>query len=64
MQGTVTTQSIAGQRFNHLVAVSPAGRANGVQLWRCNCDCGKTVNVQSNHLRNGYKRDCGHASGK
>jgi hypothetical protein len=27
--------------------------------WKCQCECGQTVNVQANNLRSGHTRSCG-----
>lgn len=51
---------IAGRRFGRLVAVKWIGRSRrGQRLWRCECDCGKMVEVGLSALRRGHTRSCG-----
>lgn len=49
---------ISGQRFGRLTAISPT-RSNGVTFWNCKCDCGNTVVVRLNNLRQGLTQSCG-----
>lgn len=55
---------LSGQRFGRLSVVKRGGgkrRPNG-QLrttWICQCDCGKTVEVQSDSLRTNNAKSCG-----
>lgn len=51
---------LAGIRFGRLVAVERATLAtsSGV-MWRCTCDCGKTVVVRTGALRRGATKSCG-----
>jgi hypothetical protein len=55
---------VAGQKFGRLVVQSraePARRSNGRlrDRWTCLCECGNTVVVQWDNLRNGHTRSCG-----
>ena len=37
-----------------------SGRKNGYTIWRCRCDCGRTAEVASRFLKNGWTTTCGH----
>lgn len=51
---------ITGQRFGKRVVIEFSHRAcNGGSLWRCICDCGEIVILQSSSLRKGRSRSCG-----
>lgn len=51
---------LKGQRFGMLTAVEPtAERKNGFTMWRCRCDCGKELLIESRHLKRGTITDCG-----
>ena len=49
-----------GERFGRLIVLARAGRNNLKKvLWRCRCDCGKTVDVVSGSLVTGNTTSCG-----
>lgn len=56
---------LTGQQFGRLTVLRLAPRKpnlspkNKYLRWVCKCDCGKTVEVQSNCLRSGNTRSCG-----
>lgn len=54
-------KNLTGQRFGRLVAIEPLKErsGNGYVVWRCKCDCGKEVNVQSRYLTGGGTTSCG-----
>lgn len=53
-------QRFTGQRFGRLVAVEPTRqRVRGAVVWRCRCDCGREVLVESRKLSSGAVRSCG-----
>ena len=53
-------KDISGQRFGRLVAIQPTMmRSCTYVVWECKCDCGNTVLVASNQLRNGNTKSCG-----
>lgn len=53
-------RDITGQRFTRLVALERLERKRGSSfLWRCQCDCGKIVEVSSNSLLSGNTKSCG-----
>ena len=53
-------QDLSGKRFGRLFVI----RFNGIRrrrrsYWECLCDCGKTVCVDSSHLKSGHTTSCG-----
>lgn len=52
---------VTGRRFGHLVAIEPYKQApsNLEWIWKCQCDCGKTVYVRINNLTSGLRTRCG-----
>lgn len=51
---------LTGQRFSRLKVIAFAGQAkNGNAMWRCICDCGNEVVVDSTRLRRGTTTSCG-----
>jgi hypothetical protein len=51
--------NLAGRRFGRLTPVMDVGTAGRTRLWRCSCDCGKTVNKRSSQLLQGRAASCG-----
>ena len=50
----------ANQRFGRLIALEIHGtHPNRQTLWRCVCDCGNTIIVQTTKLANGNTKSCG-----
>ena len=53
-------KNISGQRFGRLVALHMTSRRMGGKIaWRCQCDCGKVVDVAGASLRNRNTKSCG-----
>lgn len=53
-------EDISGHRFGRLTAIRYVGKSKGNQtLWECRCDCGKTVTVHQQNLKNGHTKSCG-----
>lgn len=53
-------KDITGQRFGRLVALERLDKKRGSSfMWRCQCDCGKTVETSANSLLSGNTRSCG-----
>lgn len=53
---------LSGQRFGYLTALYRLNRqvATGRNYyWKCRCDCGKTVEVNTSNLRSGRVISCG-----
>jgi len=46
---------ITGHHFGRLTVIDYAEKSK----WRCRCDCGNVVDVNSYHLRSGQTRNCG-----
>jgi hypothetical protein len=58
------TESLVGQEFGLLTVLERA--QNHVQpngstkvMWKCQCSCGKIVNVRAHQLKSGHTRSCG-----
>jgi len=49
-----------GQKFHQLVVIGYAGKVNGHRTgWRCQCECGNEVVVESGNLVAGRQKSCG-----
>lgn len=51
---------LTGQTFGHLTVLGPAEGTSRYLTWRCRCDCGRTIDVDSRQLRRGTILSCGH----
>lgn len=52
--------NIQGQRFGRLLVKERIPNTkDGKARWLCICDCGKEVEAQAQHLRNGHTKSCG-----
>lgn len=49
---------ITGQTFGFLTVIEPS-RVNGRFGWRCTCECGNIIDIESNNLRSGRTQSCG-----
>lgn len=58
-----TTQNkrkdLTNRRFGMLVAKYPVGIKNGCTAWHCECDCEKSIVVESRELLNRERESCG-----
>lgn len=53
-------RDLTGQRFHKLIALQTDGKnCRGQFRWRCKCDCGSIVTVQSGNLTSGNTTSCG-----
>lgn len=55
-------EDLTGQRFGKLVAVNPVDeptKSGHHKRWVCQCDCGGTATVTSDHLKKGDIKSCG-----
>lgn len=62
MEKTITTrQKIEiGLQFGHLTVEAPTeNRKNGYMIWRCRCDCGGEILLDTRCIQRGTVRDCG-----
>lgn len=50
---------LTGQRFGRLTAQCRAENIGRFSAWRCLCDCGSELVVQSNNLRSNRTKSCG-----
>jgi len=51
---------MAGQRFGRLTAIKAANKQkHGGIIWECICDCGRTVYVRQDNIKNGITKSCG-----
>ena len=49
-----------GSRVGHLTVEEPSGqRKSGYIVWRCRCDCGGEILLDTRCLQRGTVRDCG-----
>jgi hypothetical protein len=55
---------ITGKAFGILTAIHKARNRNGDTYWVCHCDCGKEIEVRTDHLRANKIRSCGCVKGK
>ena len=54
-------KNLTGQRFGRLVAVEPLKKRSktGAVIWRCQCDCGGSIEAPLTQLTQGYRKSCG-----
>lgn len=58
-----SVKDLTGQRFGNLVVKEyTKERKHGSVVWDCECVCGKTLKVTSNHLLTGDVKSCGCSS--
>ena len=50
---------LRGQKFNKLTVLYRVANQGRRVMWRCKCDCGKTINVRSDSLQSGHTTSCG-----
>lgn len=51
---------LTNERFSRLKVIKRNGTSkDGHSVWLCKCDCGNTVNVVGNYLKNGTTKSCG-----
>lgn len=51
---------LSGKRFGLLKVINQTDkRSGGSVVWDCICDCGKTTDVSSGHLKSGHTISCG-----
>lgn len=58
-KGVHRRRDITGQRFGRLVAIEYYGSVNKRTLWKCRCDCGKTIITGEHGLCGGQTKSCG-----
>lgn len=51
---------LIGQRFGNLTVIDRTNQAEaGYVIWRCSCDCGNSILVNTKRLKRGTVTDCG-----
>lgn len=50
---------ITGQKFGRLTILKQVENKNNRVYWKCHCDCGNIISVQSSDLRSGHTKSCG-----
>lgn len=59
-RSSLTSVDLTNKRFGKLIALEPTEkRVNHRIVWKCQCDCGKIIEVSSNALQQGQKLSCG-----
>lgn len=54
------SKDLTGKRFERLVVIAESEKdKNGIIRWQCQCDCGNSLTVYGNALRNGKTKSCG-----
>lgn len=57
---TINFIDLTGQKFGKLTVIKRANViGNDKVMWLCQCDCGNTIIVQGNNLKNGHTNSCG-----
>lgn len=54
-------KDLTGKEYGLLTVLKYSGKDDnqGHSIWTCKCECGKIVDVRSNHLNSGQVRSCG-----
>jgi hypothetical protein len=55
----MTPSVYEGRAFGRLTVLADLGRANGVRMWMCVCDCGEAKAVRHGGLQSGNTKSCG-----
>lgn len=58
----INYEDLTGQRFGHLVVIHQVNDklySNKHILWKCQCDCGNIIEVDSSRLKTGHTQSCG-----
>lgn len=50
---------LTGKRYGRLTVNKRVENNKKATVWLCTCDCGNTVTVQANNLKNGHTKSCG-----
>ena len=50
---------LSGQKFGRLLVLEYAYSKNGRRYWKCQCDCGKFIDVNTHSLSTGNTKSCG-----
>lgn len=56
----ICNNDLTGQKFGKLTPICKVGTDSvGHLIWKCNCDCGNSVDVLATNLIQGYTKSCG-----
>lgn len=56
----IPLKDLTGMTFGRLTVVARSGKnKHGDSIWKCKCECGKTLSVAGGHLSSGHTRSCG-----
>lgn len=50
---------MTGMKIGRLTVLGPGHSERGQWIWRCSCECGATVCVRGNDMRQGRHKSCG-----
>ena len=53
------TKDLSGQVFSRLTVIEYYKTIKGKSYWKCLCECGTIVNVETSHLLSGHTKSCG-----
>jgi len=60
MRVKAPTRNLAGQKIGRLLCIEVVGKAeNNSLIWRCICDCGKSIERRASSFRTGKVASCG-----
>ncbi|MFJ7668262.1 hypothetical protein ACIQXI_14280 [Lysinibacillus sp. NPDC097195] len=63
--GCLKSPNLNGQRFGRLIVLEKLSKKkNGYYLWKCICDCGNSVEVNTQDLNGDRKKSCGCLEGE
>ncbi len=52
-------KNLRGRRFGRLLVLCFGGRKKKKSMWKCRCDCGKIIAINSSNLLRGDTKSCG-----
>ena len=52
-------EDLTNKRFGKLLVLGKSEKSGRRLYWNCICDCGKTIIVKGDHLRQGHQESCG-----
>lgn len=59
IQGSNKAYNLVGKKFNRLKVIDKIGTKNNKIIWKCLCNCGNMIEVNSHHLVSGIVKSCG-----
>ncbi len=52
-------EDLTGKRFGKLLVLNKSNKSGRRLYWDCQCDCGKTITIKGDHLRQNRQFSCG-----